>query len=185
MKKCLLISGFILLLISCRLPDKKVIVAEFSVNKSLLSDNAFISKTGFSIFPPKNWSKIESYDSTLQKRVFNRLDNKLLAIYKSDTSNCAFIISELPETNFHEIKRPFEKQNSFSSQDSVWTSVQSSSFKYKDYEMIQVVSQNSEIIIFKLFVHRLSELFELDYVIPRNEININMQSVESSIGSLK
>jgi hypothetical protein len=40
------------------------------------------------------------------------------------------------------------------------------------------------LIIFKLLTHRLSELYELDYIIPRSEININMQSVESSIGSL-
>ena len=63
-------------------------------------------------------------------------------------------------------------------------SVESSVFNYKTYEIIQTVSQNSNLVIFKLLTHRLSELYELDYIIPRSGINIKIQSVESSIGSL-
>jgi hypothetical protein len=120
----------------------------------------------------------------LQKKVLSRLDNKLLAIYKSDSTNCALIISELPESNYDIIKGLLSKTSSSPKQDSIWTNVESSLFIYKSYEIIQVVSQNSELVIFKLLTHRLSELYELDYIIPRSEININMQSVESSIGSL-
>ena len=100
------------------------------------------------------------------------------------STNCALIISELPETNYDIIKGLLGKSNSFPNKDSIWTNVESSIFKYKSYEIIQVVSQNSNLVIFKLLTHRLSELYELDYIIPRSEININMQSVESSIGSL-
>ncbi|HEY5591913.1 MAG TPA: hypothetical protein VIK55_12950 [Paludibacter sp.] len=184
MKSLILFSVLTLILISCQQLKKKVVEVEFNVNKSLLSDSSFIAQTGFSINPPKNWSKTESYNSELQNKILYRLDNKLLAIYKSDSTNCILIISELPETNFDIIKRFLEKPNSYAKQDSIWTKVQSSIFKYKTYEVIQIVSQNSELIIFKLFTHRLSELYELDYVIPRSEINLNMQSVESSIGSL-
>lgn len=175
---------FALILISCQQPNKKVVIVEFNVNKSLLSDSAFVSKTGFSIYPPKNWLKTENYNSQLQKRILYRLDNKLLSIYKSDTTNCALIISELSETTFDILKGLLIKSNSFPNHDSLWINVQSSIFKYKNYEIIQIVSQNSEMIIFRLFTHRLSELYELDYIVPRNEINIKMQSVESSIGSL-
>lgn len=184
MKTLSLFFLFALILISCQQPNKKVVIVEFNVNKSLLSDSAFVSKTGFSIYPPKNWLKTENYNSQLQKRILYRLDNKLLSIYKSDTTNCALIISELPETTFDILKGLLIKSNSFPNHDSLWINIQSSIFKYKNYEIIQIVSQNSEMIIFKLFTHRLSELYELDYIIPRNEINIKMQSVESSIGSL-
>jgi len=184
MKSLILLPVFSLILISCQQPQGKVVEAEFNVNKSLLSDSSYISKTGFSISPPKNWSKTESYSSELKNRILNRLDNKLLAIYKSDSTNCTLIISELPETNFDNIKRIFKKSNSYASQDSIWTKIEYSIFKYKTYEIIQIVSQNSELIVFKLFTHRLSELYELDYVIPRSEISLNMQAVESSIGSI-
>ena len=184
MRSLILFPVFTLILISCQNFKEKVVEVEFNVNKSLLSDSSFISKTGFSINPPKNWLKTESYKSDLQNKILNLLDNKLLAIYKSDSTNCTLIISELPETNFDIKKRLIEKPNSYPKQDSIWTKVQSSIFKYKTYEVIQIVSQNSELIIFKLFTHRLSELYELDYVIPRSEITSNMQSVESSIGSL-
>ena len=76
------------------------------------------------------------------------------------------------------------KTNSYPKQDSIWSNVKSSIFMYKRYEIIQVVSQNSDLVVFKLLTHRLSELYELDYILPRSEIKINMQSVESSIGSL-
>jgi hypothetical protein len=184
MKLLILLSVFILLFISCQQPGNKVISAEFKVDRSLLSDSSFALKTGFSINPPKNWLKTESFNSELQNKVLYRLDNKLLAIYKSDSTDCALIISELPETNFDIIKGLFGKTNNYPKQNSIWTNVESSIFMYKTYEIIQVVSQNPNLVIFKLITHRLSELYELDYIIPRSEININMQSVESSIGSL-
>jgi hypothetical protein len=166
--------------LSCQHSDKKVITADFSINKSLLADSPFVSK-GFSISPPKSWSKTENFNSELQNKILYRTDNKLLAIYKSDSTNCALIISELPESNFDIIKGLIDN---YSRQDSIWTDVQSTVFMYKRYEIIQVVFQNTELIIFKLFTRWQSELYELDYIMPRSEINLNMQSVESSIGSL-
>jgi hypothetical protein len=173
-----------LILISCHQFNKNIIEAEFNVNRSLLSDSSFKSTTGFSIYPPKKWSKTDSYNSELKDKLFHRLDNKLLAIYKSDSTNCTLIISELSEYNYDNLKRLLANPDSFKKQDTLQTNVQSSIFKYKSYEIIQIVSQNSELVIFKLFTHRLSELYELDYVIPRGEINSNMLPVESSIGSL-
>jgi hypothetical protein len=184
MKTFASLSLVALLVISCQQSNKKIVAVEFNINRLLLSDSSFVSRNGLSINPPKNWKITESYNSELQNRILYRLDNKLLAIYKSDTTNCALIISELPETNFEIIKGSINKYNSYPTQDSIWTSIQSSIFKYKTYEIVQIVSQNSELIIFKLFTHRLSELYELDYIIPRREINNNMQSVESSIGSI-
>ena len=184
MKALTILSLTTLLFFSCQQSNKKVVYAEFKVNRSLLSDSSFASKTEFRINPPKNWLKTESFNSELQKKVLYQLDNKLLAIYKSDSTNCALIISELPETNFDIIKEHLSKTNSYPKQDSIWTSVQSSVFLYKTYEIIQIVSQNSDLLTFKLLTHRLSELYELDYIIPRSEIEINIQSVESSIGTL-
>jgi hypothetical protein len=184
MKSISILSLFILLFISCQRPGKKVISAEFKVDNSLLSDSSFILKTGFRINPPKNWIKTDSYNSELQSKILYRLDNKLLAIYKSDSTNCALIISELPETKYEIIKGQLGESTSSPRQDSIWMSVESSVFNYKTYEIIQTVSQNSNLVIFKLLTHRLSELYELVYIIPRSEINFNIQSVESSIGSL-
>ncbi len=125
-----------------------------------------------------------SFNSELQKKVLYRVDNKLLAIYKSDSTNCALIISELPESSYDIIKGLLSKDNYYHEQDSIWTKIQSSIFIYKTYEIIQSVFQNSDLVIFKLLAHRLSEFYELDYIIPRSEIEKNIQSVESSIGSL-
>jgi hypothetical protein len=178
------LTVLIFLFSGCQQTEKNVVTAEFNVNKLLLSDSPFVSKSGFSVNPPSYWLKTESFNSELQKKVMNHIDNKLLAIYRSDSTNCALIISELPESNFDIIKGLLDKSSFPESHDSIWTKVQSSIFKYKTYDIIQVVSQNSEMVVFKLLTHRLSELYELDYIIPRSKINLNMQSVESSIGSL-
>jgi hypothetical protein len=100
---------FTILFISCQVADKSVSAVEFNVNKTLLADSSFVSKTGLSINPPKNWSKTENYNSELQNKVLYRLDNKLIAIYKSDSANCALVISEVPETNFDIIKGLLDK----------------------------------------------------------------------------
>jgi hypothetical protein len=174
---------FMVFFVCCRQAAVKVVEAEFNVDKTRLSDSAFVSKTGFKIYPPLNWRKTESYNAELEKKIMYRIDNRLLSVYKSDSTDCALIISELPEPNF-DVIRGLLKSNSFSIMDSTWTSVQSSVFRYKTYEIIQIVYQNSGLIIFKLFAHRLTELYELDYIIPRDEIKSKMQSVESSIGSI-
>jgi hypothetical protein len=174
----------IFLLISCQQKNKKTVIAEFNVNKSLLSENAFVSNTGFSVFPPKNWLKTDIYNEELQKKILYRLDNKLLSIYKSDSTNCVLIISELVETNFDKIKDLTNKYGKSSGPDSTWLNIQPSIFIYKNYEVVQIVFQSAELVVFKLYVHHLSGLYELDYIIPRDEINSKMQSVESSIGSI-
>jgi hypothetical protein len=184
MKTITLLFVVSLLLMSCQQPEKNIISAEFTINKSLLSDSLFASETGFSINPPKNWEKTGSFNSLLQEKILYHSDNKLLAIYKSDTTNCALIISELPESSFEIMKRLLGKTNQSPKQDSIWTNVQSSIFKYKTFEIIQTVFQNAELVIFKLVTRRLSESYELDYIIPRSEIDINIQSVESSIATL-
>ena len=177
-------SMIILLLISCQQRNKKTVVAEFNVDKSLLSENAFSSGTGFRVFPPKNWFKTDIYNAELQKKILYRLDNKLLSLYKSDSTNCALLISELVETDFGKIKDLLDKSGPYSGPDSTWLNVQPSTFMYKNYEIVQIVFQSAELVVFKLFVHHLSGLYELDYIIPRDEINSKMQSVESSIGSI-
>jgi len=68
MKSLPILSIFILLFISCQQSDKKVISAEFNINKLLLSDSSFVSKTGFSITPPKEWTRTGSYNFELQKK---------------------------------------------------------------------------------------------------------------------
>ena len=74
MKLIAILSVFILLFISCQQSDKKAISAEFKVDRSLLSDSSFESKSGFSINPPKNWSKTESYNSELQKKILYHVE---------------------------------------------------------------------------------------------------------------
>jgi hypothetical protein len=118
-------------------------------------------KSIFRIYTPKNWLRTESFNSELRNKVFYSIDNKSLAVYKSDSTNCAVIISELPGTSFDIIKGLSAKTNSYPRQDSIWTNVQSSVFMYKAYEIIQIVSQNSNMVIFKLLAHRFSELYEL------------------------
>ena len=182
--KPMIMLVFSLILVSCRHAETKVIEVEFNVNNDLLADSSFLSTTGFSIYPPKNWSRTVSYNNELQDKILNRIDNKLLAIYKCDSTDCALVISELPGTNYKILRQQLEKRNQFSRKDSVWTKVETSFFKYKSYEIIQIVSQNSDMIVFKLYTHRLTDLYELDFMIPRSEINSNMQTVESSIGSI-
>jgi hypothetical protein len=182
--KSLILLVFSLILASCYHAENKVVEVEFNVNKALLADSSFLSSTGFSIYPPKNWQRTASYNTELQDKILNRIENKLLAIYKCDSTNCALVISELPEMNYKIIRQQLERQNPGSGGDSQWTKVETSFFKYKSYEVIQIVSQNSELVVFKLYTHRLSDLYELDFMIPRSEINSNMQTVESSIGSI-
>jgi len=173
-------------LFSCQHSSPEINEVEFTIDKSLLSDSSFVSGSGFSITPPKNWKRTETYNHELQKSLFLHINNKLLAIYKSDSTNCAMIISEPPDTDFDRIKGYVNEIDKKQYPDSIWLDVQTSVFNYNTFNIIQIVFQNAQLLVFKLFFQQLPGIIELDFIIPRSEIqNNNIQSVESSIGSVK
>jgi len=158
-------------------------MVELNVDNSVLSDNLFKSKTGFTVSPPKDWNLTDKYNLELENQILNQTKNKLLAVYKADSSNCALIISE-PDIDFNSLKSVILNTGFNPEKDSIWLSVQTSFFTYKQFEIVQSVYQNSELLIFRLYIRELKELFELDYVIPNEDINKTVRSVESSIGSI-
>lgn len=178
-----LIFVFGVLLISCRTSNSKPDEVEFNVNNSLLAEMPFKSKAGFSIKAPKNWQLTNEYNFEFKNQLLNLDQAELLAVYKSDSSNCALIISE-SNVDFNSLKSEVIRSAFASKKDSVWLSVQPSFFTYKRFDIVQFVYQNSDLLVFRLFVQGLKELHELYYIIPRSDINKTVQSVESSIGSI-
>jgi hypothetical protein len=174
---CLMIAG-------CHQSGKTVIEAEFDIDRSLLSESSFISPTGFSIYPPRDWTRTINYDAELENIIMSQSGNNLLAVFKHDSTNCALIVSEVPGGDFNSMKQFYERLDTEKENKQVEAKIQTSVFKYKSFDIIQIVSQNTAMINFKLYVHRLSEIYELDYIIPRNEIDLNVRLIESSIGSL-
>lgn len=174
---------FSFIIISCRTSKSKPETVEFNVNNSLLSDSSFESKAGFSVKPPRNWHLNNKYNLDFKNQLWNQTQTKLLAVYKSDSSNCALIISE-SNVDFNLLTSELKKSDFVPKKDSIWLSIQPSSFTYGKFDIVQFVYQNSDLVIFRLFVHNSDEILELYYIIPRDEINKNVQSVESSIGSI-
>lgn len=158
---------------------------EFTVDSNVLSDNMFTAGHGaFSIRPPRYWEQADSL--VMASLHMEGLPGRcLLTMFKNDSSHCALVISDLAGTNPSLFQSIQENPSAYLNKDSVWSHIQPSSFFLKSYHISQYVLQNDQSLLFKLFVRGKGMKLELDYIIPRENIQNNIKSVESSIGSIQ
>lgn len=182
---CVLLFTAVLLSCNNNANKKNADTVSFTINKSLLSNQKYLAPNeSFSVYPPKDWNRIEAYDSEIGQMLSNQLDSSLLAMYVHDASNCMLIITDMSKKGAEFVEAVLKAPDTFYNKDSTWIDIQSSNFEYKSYTINQIVFQNADLVVFKLFIHSLSELYELDYIVPRAELNNFVKSVESSIGSI-
>jgi len=176
----------IILFISCNQNSNKIEnTIDLKVNTNLLSDSIyFVPNKNLSFYPPRYWARIDTSDSEIYIKLSEQLGINLLAIFKLKYPDCILIVTDFSETSADFYNLILKDPNTYFNKDSIWNAIQPSSFKYNSRSFFQLVLQNAELIIFKIFIYSNREVYELDYVIPRTEIVNYVQSVESSIGSI-
>ncbi|MDO9511348.1 MAG: hypothetical protein Q7J34_06295 [Bacteroidales bacterium] len=67
-----------------------------------------------------------------------------------------------------------------------WLNVQYSHFIHRQKDIHQIVLQNKQTLIFRLFIkgEKVNDYYELSFIVHRGFINRIIKSVESSIGSI-
>lgn len=156
----------------------------FRVNQELLSDSVFSSRDEILVLqPPVDWARLNSNDSIYG--VFAEvMQHKLEAVFIDAKTEASLLISEVSADEMLAMEQVFENPDSFYNKNNNWLSVQHGDFKYNSYHINQIVLQNHDIVIYKLFASRMGKTYEINYSVPRAYAEEILRAVESSIGSI-
>ena len=184
----------LLFLFSCSEEKTPVTELSFNVDSTLLAPENKFDSLGFRFNPPKNFDPIS--DS-----LFTEIQNNLL---KMEEENAKFSL-DIINIFLHDSTKSFCSISRLQIKDSEG-SLNSSMPQYRNYlekklsglsvtmadfmkdniHMYQFLIQGPDRIQFKLdFMTIKNIIIQIDYVVPKNDYEKMVQSIESSIGSIK
>lgn len=156
----------------------------FQVDTSLLAEFPYkATKDGIGVYPPKEWKRHDA-TSLLFKQLQETNHATIVALYAPESEDAMLMVNETQGMDASLLTEITGNPSAYYNQDSIWNAVMHDNFRYKDFDINQIILQNDQLVIFKLFVQQNSRLLELNYMLPAGASPQTMKSVESSIGSL-
>lgn len=156
----------------------------FYVDTMRLAQQPFYSETAkLGVYPPAGWASADSrqfFSDTIENNLFADIK----AMYYSPDEESMLLIQDYPSSDTTLINSIFKDPSAWYNSDSTWNSFMSDSFTYKSLAVQQIVLQNPQLVVFKLFVGNQPGILELNYVVKTGASPETMKSVESSIGSV-
>ena len=163
---------------------------QFRVDSTRLGQR-FVAPGAFAVNAPAGWepvpdSILAQAMSTVSGQDLAQNSPRLRAVYRQD-EGAALAISEFPtELDANGRSAMLQRFTSELRARYPGARVEPSRFRYRGFVVQQVMLDDSTRVVFKLLVERPgSPLYQLDYVVPRRIYRREVQSVESSIGSLE
>lgn len=181
----LLALAFVAMLgVSCGNQQPTDNTISFRVNQELLSETVFSTKDELlRLQPPQNWVQLNSNDTVYM--VFAEvMQHKLAAVFLDAKTEASLLISEVSADEMLAMEQVFENPDLYYNSNNNWLSVQHGDFNYNSYQINQIVLQNQDIVIYKLFASRMGKTYEINYSVPRAYAEQILRAVESSIGSI-
>lgn len=184
-----------LLVFSCKQSGKKpeIVEARFNVDQKLLESIPLTDTAlSFKMQYPEGWDLLEetfSWHLAEQILVGRYAPARIVsgAVHPVDSSMLLVLdVSQVDSTFFSDLKKDYE--NIFN-RDQHWINVQLETFAHNCFIVDQYVLQNERLVQFRLQCRRKdskaqSPQLEVYFFLNRLNLNNNIKSVESSIGTL-
>ena len=171
-------------------PDATSGEVQFRVESARLGQR-FVAHGAFALNAPAGWEPVPDsilarVMSSVSSRDLAENSPRLRAVYRQD-GGAALAISEFPpELDAGDRASMLKRVTSELRARYPGARVEPSRFRYRGFAIQQVMLNDTTRVVFKLLVERPgSRLYQLDYVVPLGIYRREMQSVESSIGSLE
>lgn len=166
------------------IPERSSVDMMFHVDTARLAQQAFYSNTAeLGVYPPAGWDSADSRQF-FSDTIANNLFAGIKAMYYAPEQENMLLVQDYPSSDTALVNRIFKDPNTWYNSDSTWSSVMSDSFIYKSLAMQQIVLQNPQLVVFKIFIRNQPGILELNYVVKTGASPETMKSVESSIGSV-
>jgi hypothetical protein len=179
---------FILVVACQKKQENKNSELTFRINQNLLGQQYRNDLLGFSFSPPKSCLPLEQtvLQQAEQKLLANTTTDsfqvELLNAFLDKQEQFTCLVTRVPNLNTENDQvRYLQSINRKMKEFDVRPSV----FYYKGFRIRQVLILTPETVIFKLIIPQTDgRSFQIDYVIPQNHYQNNLEAIESSIGSL-
>ena len=155
----------------------------FNINDKKLSSYHILSDSSTMLRPPNDWIKVDKFDiSTLNESLPNDVIPINIEDIFTSSIGSAIIISKInsDKSNFHYIPSDFlELMKSENKLDSI----PNYTFMINNLLVRQYILNLRDVTIFKYFVESNNN-YQLDFIFNKQEDSEQIESIESSIGSL-
>ena len=160
---------------------------KFNIDEGILSEPFYVDSIFF-ISLPKNLTSLDidlfnKFKFVIESDSNSYFPLKLINAFTSEDNFGCFItkldydgniLNSLDSSYFNALQNNFSTKN-----------VVLGEFIYNGFEIIQYIITTSDMVRIKLFIINLSNYYQIDYIIPYYLYKENINSIESSIGSLK
>ncbi len=186
----------ILLLVLLNCSEKKTPVTEmsFNVDSALLAPEKSFDSLGFRFSPPKKFSPISnSLFTEIQHSLLKmggdsgEFSLDIISVFMDDSTKGFCSISRLQISDFEGSLNPImPRYQNYLEKKLSGLSITMADFMKDKIHMYQFLIQGLDRIQFRLdFITIKNIIIQIDYVVPKNDYDKMVQSIESSIGSIK
>ncbi len=158
---------------------------DFNINYELLNPEAITDDEGFMMNVPANWNPLDSLLKSKLTRSFSLLGEptKLILVnaFRSQGGSQCIVSKVITD----------KKDFSFISEDII-SSIQSkihgdgyktNTFNINNLSAKQYLVRGKNHVVIKLYI-RVKEFYQVDFIIPRTQYETELESIESSIGTI-
>ena len=183
----------LLFLLSCSEEKTPVTELSFNVDSTLLAPENKFDSLGFRFNPPKNFDPIsDSLFTEIQNNLLKMeeeggefsLDIINIFLHDSTKSFCSISRLQIKDSE-GSLNSSMPKYRNYLEKKLSGLSVTMADFMKDNIHMYQFLIQGPDRIQFKLdFMTIKNIIIQIDYVVPKNDYEKMVQSIESSIGSI-
>ena len=158
---------------------------EFSINYELLHNEPITDESGFRMNIPINWKLLDSLSQSKLNQTINSLKSttklKLVSSYQSPLGSQCIVAKVITD----------KKDFSFISEDiisNIQTQTQGDGYKTNELNINnlnakQYLIRGKDYVIIKLYI-QLKGFYQIDFIIPLTQYATELESIESSIGTI-
>ena len=183
----------LLFLLSCSEEKAPVTELSFNVDSTLLAPENKFDSLGFRFNPPKNFDPIsDSLFTEIQNNLLKMEEESgefsldIINIFLHDSTKSFCSISQLQiKDSEGSLNSSMPQYRNYLEKKLSGLSVTMADFMKDNIHMYQFLIQGPDRIQFKLdFMTIKNIIIQIDYVVPKNDYEKMVQSIESSIGSI-
>ena len=183
----------LLFLLSCSEEKTPVTELSFNVDSTLLAPENKFDSLGFRFNPPKNFDPIsDSLFTEIQNNLLKMEEESgefsldIINIFLHDSTKSFCSISQLQiKDSEGSLNSSMPQYRNYLEKKLSGLSVTMADFMKDNIHMYQFLIQGPDRIQFKLdFMTIKNIIIQIDYVVPKNDYEKMVQSIESSIGSI-
>ncbi len=160
----------------------------FNVDQTLLDQVYRDDMLRMQFHPPRDWKTVSDtlIDSLYADLKGSFFKIELRKIFLSDSLRCACVLSKIDSLDIEDTQQIFKTAEIQFTANDRQADIRNAEFHTEYFRVRQTLAMTQNMVFFRLlFDHPETEIFEVDYFLPKDVYVGQVRAIESSIGSIK